>query len=629
MRYTHKLGFRGVMALGGMVAGLLFAAVPAFAGNDYGFTGAFGSESSSPVNPDPLSGPAGVAVNQSSNDVYVVDKGNNRVEYFTATGSYIGQFNGSAAPTGALSNPQWVAVDNGTSSASKGDVYVTSEAQVAGETRYIVYKFSATGAYLGQLKETAAGSLFGELLGVAVNSAGDLWVHDSNGAFDEFSDTGSFLESFVNNERGPQPGGLAIDSAGIIYAVGGEALHVLKFDAATGAEVGEISSGVSSLAIDPATNGLFVGKAGGFEGKAGGVEQYGPFGEPFSEPLDRFGATRLMTGASGVGVESSTGTIYAADASNNDVDIFAPGVGEPPVVLGESATGLTSTSEKLEAKVNPNDQETTYEFEYAAEAALIGTPAATTVAGATALPAVGEEQLASVNITGLQQNTPYFYRVVTTNGPRSEDGPVETFAPLTAPVITVGEAQGLTANNATLQGTVDPEGAETSYHYEYIYQGGYEAGLASGAADPYVYGASTPEIPVGSEKKVYAADAPLTGLAGGTTYHYALVATNTEGTKVVGPDQTFTTSPAPPVPPTPGTGAGGIEPAPPATQVPSAVFPLVPYTPISQLDAREAKEGKATTPTTKTKKCKAGYKKNKAGKCVRKPKKKAKRKGGK
>lgn len=38
----------------------------------------------------------------------------------------------------------------------------------------------------------------------------------------------------------------------------------------------------------------------------------------------------------------------------------------------------------------------------------------------------------------------------------------------------------------------------------------------------------------------------LIELEPGTTYHYALVATNALGTTVIGPDQTFTTSPATP-----------------------------------------------------------------------------------
>src|SRR5580700_2147898 len=72
---------------------LALAATPALAGEGYGVTTTFGTAG---AGNGEFSGPAGVAVNQSSEDVYVVDKGNNRVEYFNSTGTtYIGEFNGT------------------------------------------------------------------------------------------------------------------------------------------------------------------------------------------------------------------------------------------------------------------------------------------------------------------------------------------------------------------------------------------------------------------------------------------------------------------------------------------------------------------------------------------------------
>src|SRR3981081_1732098 len=56
--------------------------------------------------------PAGVAVNDTTKDVYVVAKGNSRVEYFSSAGVYAGQFDGSATPAASFSEPHDIAVDN-------------------------------------------------------------------------------------------------------------------------------------------------------------------------------------------------------------------------------------------------------------------------------------------------------------------------------------------------------------------------------------------------------------------------------------------------------------------------------------------------------------------------------------
>ena len=96
-----------------------------------------------------LSEPSGVAVNDVTHDVYVVDEGNNRVEYFTSTGSYAGQFDGSATPAKAFSGPESIAIDDSgktpAEDPSVGNVYVGDS------TQNVIDEFSATGKYEGQL----------------------------------------------------------------------------------------------------------------------------------------------------------------------------------------------------------------------------------------------------------------------------------------------------------------------------------------------------------------------------------------------------------------------------------------------------------------------------------------------
>jgi hypothetical protein len=223
---------------------------------------------------------------------------------------------------------------------------------------------------------------------------------------------------------------------------------------------------------------------------------------------------------------------------------------EKPAVAGESVSGLTSTDVMLEAKVNPNYQETTYSFEYSTSASMTG---AATV-GEGSLPAVSEELAAGPADTGgaLQPATTYFYRLVATNGTGVTDGPVQQFRTLDTPVVTTGGAQGMTRSTVTLTGTVNPEGAETAYHFLYIEQSGYEAGVASNPSEPYAKGQITPSKAVPAGAQTVPAALVIANLRPGTTYHYALVATNSVGS-VTGAGQATTTLPSTP----PATFTGG------------------------------------------------------------------------
>ena len=95
------------------------------------------------------------------------------------------------------------------------------------------------------------------------------------------------------------------------------------------------------------------------------------------------------------------------------------------------------------------------------------------------------------------------------------------------PAVTTGAAGSIDSGSATLTGTVNPNGAETTYHFEY--------GLTT------VYGANTPTLSAGAGSSSVAVNMPLPGLPAKTTYHYRLVAANSEGT-TRGDDATFTTS---------------------------------------------------------------------------------------
>lgn len=107
----------------------------------------------------------------------------------------------------------------------------------------------------------------------------------------------------------------------------------------------------------------------------------------------------------------------------------------------------------------------------------------------------------------------------------------------TSPSATTGSSSNVAQSSATVSGTVNPQGTDTHYYFQYGTSTAYGAKTTSTDA-----GAGTADVPV---------TASLTGLNSGTLYHYQLVAVNSAGDTTVGADQTFTTT----TPPTVTTGA--------------------------------------------------------------------------
>ena len=265
-------------------------------------------------------------------------------------------------------------------------------------------------------------------------------------------------------------------------------------------------------------------------------------------------ATEAKAEASVTGLQPNheyTLCLVASNASGSQVGpaVHFTTAAVPPRIDGESISAVTPTEATLEAQVNPNNQEVAYSFEYATNEALTG---ATTVAGAAPLTGF-PDQLASVALTGLEVGKTYFYRVVVENKTNPEaviDGPVREFTPQGPPLAVAREPSEVTRTTAALSGTVNPAGAQTTFHFVYVEASKYEGDCGECEeipVDAYANGSSTPEAgPVGSDYTAHpVGPATLGELTPGETYDYALVATSAQGV-TVSPNMSFTAGAATP-----------------------------------------------------------------------------------
>jgi hypothetical protein len=143
----------------------------------------------------------------------------------------------------------------------------------------------------------------------------------------------------------------------------------------------------------------------------------------------------------------------------------------------------------------------------------------------------------TAELVGLQgMATTYHYRVVAVNTNGPNPGPDQTLTTLpNVPSVLTESATQLLPREVLLGAIVNPEKGNTTYHFVY----GPTAG----------YGSSAPaaNVELGTGIEGLQALSTIGELRPGTTYHYAIVATN-RGGSTVGPDQTFTTPAArPPV----------------------------------------------------------------------------------
>ncbi len=207
--------------------------------------------------------------------------------------------------------------------------------------------------------------------------------------------------------------------------------------------------------------------------------------------------------------------------------------GKLPHAVTEGSSEQTGTTVKLSGSVDPEGTYTTYHFEYGTEAEnySAATPENSAGEGSTSVPV-------SATVTGLQPGTTYHYRITANSAEGTAVGTDETFKtsgtpPPPPPIVTTEAATGVTADSATLEANINPNGADTHYYFEY----GTNATLLD---------RTVPEPPgsdAGSGTSSVQEKVGLSGLTPSTTYYYRVVAANSTGTSY-GEEQQFTTPPA-------------------------------------------------------------------------------------
>ncbi len=219
-----------------------------------------------------------------------------------------------------------------------------------------------------------------------------------------------------------------------------------------------------------------------------------------------------------------------------------------PAASAKPAIEITQTSATLRGEINPDGLKTTYHFEFGKSIAY-GTNRPETegvlVAGETT-------KSVETDISGLEPNTTYHYRVFAKNSKGKTESTDREFTTLPEPPTVVATPFTKTAAGYVINGTVNPHGAETSYHFEFGTTTAYGTDLPS--PDAMVAGGGDAPVAV---SEVVGEFPP------GIPYDYRLVAHNKGGT-TTSENQEFTTpaelvEPPPPPPPPPSSNQFTIE----------------------------------------------------------------------
>lgn len=458
---------------------------------------------------------------------------------------------------GAFTTPQYLAVDNSGVAGRQGDVYVGD--YVTGEGSGDVQKFDPSGnliaawgngGLLDGTNDTNGNTFAGDtngfgLAGVAVDSAGKLFVFSSRRFF-EFAQDGSFIADFQsNNVNRPDSLSLAVDGADNIYAGSGTPTTpsvLVEKIAPGGGYLGDVITGeVTDLGIDPATHDLYLTSGGE-------VEHFTAFCVsivPCASPIDSFGSGHLSN-PQGVAIDDGSNTVYVADTGNSRVSVFTAVPYLPDA--SASAKADTTTSESLSGSVDPAGAGpvTGCHFEYGTDTTYSLGPVPCSPAASAGSPFTTATPV-TAEATGLTYGTTYHFRLVADNANGTASSFDQTFESLPLPpALSAESVSAVHADTALVHAQINPNGGDATYHtayrVEYVDDATFQEDSGSGDGFQHAARAPVPDADAGSARTLQSVTTLLSGLTPGTTYHYRVIATNAN-TTTTGPTRTFTTLP--------------------------------------------------------------------------------------
>jgi hypothetical protein len=370
---------------------------------------------------------------------------------------------------------------------------------------------------------------------LAADSSGRLYFPNTNGHSVQVFNSSGALESTLTCggcQGGDfvEPTAVAFDGAGKLYVVDRGNDRVVKLTPSAGSYAFESTlqsgAGAAAIAIDTADGDTFVGDVVGSKYHVVAYDSSGTELDDFGTGLVHGSLAESATGQ--LAVNGTTHQVYLSDPGGKRLVVFERTASIPaPTAAVIAPPSVGQVEATLGATVNPKGHVLkTCHFEYTNHADFLANGYAN--AKTAACPAlVGERESTAIStaVSSLTAGTSYDYRIqIGNHGGSAESGPqaFQTLPPL-PPEATTETAKSITKTTATLAGSVNPKGGKISNcHFEYIDEASFQKAGFTGAASKNC--ATTPK---GNVATVVTAN--VSALAAGTIYRFRVVATNNAG----------------------------------------------------------------------------------------------------